>query len=225
MFKFNGDLYRHINRVPRQYAKEIIAEFAHRFKFRTDGQDSLLDIGSGNGDIFGDYILPAMSNRFSRLVVSDITQNMLKVAEQSIQHPKVSYKILDIGRPLDKTVWSEPFDHITSFFSLQYSTNQQQTFLNIHDLLADGGDCLHVILDKHVAFDALYNMSQSAKWAPFLKDVESLIPDYQYVFDPVQDVKNRMLEIGFKDLTVEARDGHTLYTGIDEFKCKFFSHF
>lgn len=220
MFKFNSELYRQVNKYPRQVAKDVISEFSHRFRFRPDGRDSLLDVGCGPGDITADYVLPVLPKQFSRIVGSDISEDMLSQARKRVQHSNASFEILDIGRPLDSRVWSKPFDHITSFFCLQYAKNERQAFLNIHKLLVDGGDCLHVILDRHPAFDVLYQVAKGPRWASRLEDIDNLMPDYQFVFDPIGGLKNTMKEIGFSEYDVQDRGNFAEFKGVGDFKSK-----
>lgn len=220
MFKYNADLYRHVTKYPRQVAKDIIGEFSQRFKFRPDGRDSLLDIGCGPGDITGDYILPVLPKQFSRIVGSDVSESMLSEARNRIQHPNASFQLLDIMKPVDKKIWSKPFDHVTSFFCLQFQRDEAQTFRNIHDLMVDGGDCLLLILDRNTAYDIVYQVAKSPRWAPYLKDIDNILPYYQFVFDPVADIKKTMSTIGFSEYDVEQRDSFALHQSVNDLKGK-----
>lgn len=47
----DGKLYLKYNHAQRRDADEILYEFSHHFKWRYDGSDQLLDIGSGPGDV------------------------------------------------------------------------------------------------------------------------------------------------------------------------------
>lgn len=220
MFKYNADLYRRVTEYPRQVAKDILNEFSHRFKFRPDGQDSLLDIGCGPADITADIILPVLPKQFSRIVGADISESMLAEARSRLQHPNVAFERLDVGKQLDKGVWSKPFDHITSFFCLQFATDERQIFTNIYDLLVDGGDCLLLIMDRLPAYDVVYHLGKSPKWAPYLQDIDALMPYYQFVFDPVGDLEKTMKEIGFSEYSVQYRESHAVNETVNDFKGK-----
>lgn len=220
---FKGDLYRNINDVQRRVSKELIEEFSPRMKFRPNGHDSLLDIGCGTGDVTRDFILPVLPQQFSRLVGVDISDSMLSVARETLQNAKVSFENLDIGSPtIDQRVWSELFDHITSFFCLHLVRNQRQAFVNIHNLLTPGGNCLLGYLSFNPAAVALHEMAQKPQWALHRKDMDRFIPTTQWSTNPIDEITHILSDIGYLEYNIQIKEGVHVIKEADTFKCKFY---
>lgn len=188
------------------------------FQIRPDGRDSLLDVGCGTGDITADYILPVLPKQFSRLVGGDISESMLSVARKTVTNSKVSFEILDIERPIDNHIFSTPFDHITSFFCLHFVKDQRQGFLNIYNLMKTGGDCLLAYVFSHPVYTVLNQLSKYPRWDPYLKDIDSWIPPFQFSNDPIAPLERIMNDIGFSECNVHVRDVSGSYDGIDSLK-------
>lgn len=213
---FNGELYRQINSVQRLVAKELTSEFANRIQLRPDGQDSLLDVGCGTGDITIDYIAPLLNPEFTRIVGGDISESMLRVARQSNRNAKISFEIFDIQNPRSTT----PFEHITSFFCLHFVKDQRQLFRNIYNLLAPAGDALLGYIASHPCYDVLTQMAKHPRWAPYLKDVETLIPPFQFSNDIISPLESILNDIGYSEHSVQVRDINAINDGLDHYKCE-----
>lgn len=117
---FNIELYQRYNKLQRDGCKKILDEFSPIFKWRPDGKDSLLDIGCGPGDVTNDVIVPFLPKNFSRLVCADISEKALNTARTKVQSQKAAFEILDVGSPLNESVWTTRFDHITLFYCLHW---------------------------------------------------------------------------------------------------------
>lgn len=196
-------------------------EFAYNFHFRSDGTDTLMDIGCGSGDVTIDFILPLLPLNFKRLVGSDLSDQMVRYAQESFQHPKIAFHKLDIGGDLTgylETV--EPFDHITSFYCLHWVQNQRKAMQNIFDLLQPGGDCLVAFLAANPIFEIYKQMSQMIRWSHFMADVNRYISPYQYSLNPIKEFEKTLLSVGFSDYQVSVRDKMFTFDGLDILKSK-----
>lgn len=214
----DGALYQRSNPMQRNDAKQMIDTFSHQFKWRPDGEDSLLDIGCGSGDVTIDFILPVLPPKFKRLVGADISEGMLNYARQSYRHSKIDFEKLDVGLPLESKSWPIPFDHITSFYCLHWVQNQQQAILNIFNLLATEGDCLLVYLASHPYFDVTKRLSETHRWAPYLADV--FYPPYQYSGNAIDDLTAIFQNTGFGEFSVQVVDKTFTFDGISLLKSK-----
>lgn len=208
--------------MQRVTVKQIIDEFASRFNWRDDGQDSLLDIGCGIGDVTADYILPILPQKFTRLVAADISESMLCVARINLQNSKVFFETIDIGITLDLGVWTTPFDHITSFYCLHWVPDQLQAFENIHRLLAPTGNCLLAFVCSYPCFRVHPKLARYARWAPHLQDIERFIPPYQSSNNPVESIERILSDTGFSEYSVQIRDMTFVHNGLDSLRCKKF---
>lgn len=120
-------LYHRANQVQRHDAEQIIKEYFNRLQWRLDGCDSLLDVGSGSGDVLMDFIYTIMPVKFDRIVGSDISPKMINYAKKCYNlQKKCEFRVLDIstdwGVPNDM---KEQFDHVTSFYCLHWIQNQR----------------------------------------------------------------------------------------------------
>lgn len=227
----NGALYQRSNGVQRRDAKQVLDEFAPLFRWRADGQDSLLDIGCGTGDVTIDFVLPLMPSRFSRLVGADLSDGMLAHARSTYPvsaHSRISFGKLDIGSSTaahgGKAAATlgpdhqQPFDHITSFYCLHWVQDQRQAMKNIYNLLAPGGDCLLAFLAQNPIFEIYKRMATNRKWAPFMTDVQRFISPYQHSASPADDLSKMLYLAGFTEYRVVVREKQFVYDGLDVLK-------
>lgn len=114
--------YHRANDVQRYDAECIMAEYAPKLQWLPHGGDSLIDLGSGSGDVFFDFIYPQMPENFQRMVCSDISAKMVNFTRKQYGHFKgVEFKVFDMGSergvPLNM---KGQFDHVTSFYAMMY---------------------------------------------------------------------------------------------------------
>lgn len=183
-----------------------------------------MDIGCGSGDVTIDFILPLLPLNFKRLVGSDLSDQMIRYAQESYKHPKIAFQKLDIGSG-DLTGYLEtvePFDHITSFYCLHWVQNQKNAMQNIFDLLQPDGDCLVAFLAANPIFEIYKQMSQTIRWSSYMADVNRYISPYQYSIDPIKELEKTLMAVGFTDYQVAVRDKMFIFDGLDILKSKIF---
>ncbi|XP_055855251.1 juvenile hormone acid O-methyltransferase isoform X1 [Episyrphus balteatus] len=198
--------YSVANRVQRYDAEEIVKEFSSVLKWRLDGKDSLIDLGTGSGDVLMDFIYPLMPKNFTKLVGTDISSEMVKHCEKNYsQSENVKFKVLDIGTEnLPKELIGE-FDHVTSFYSIHWVQNQRLAADNVYRLLKSGGDCLLVFLSTHSINETYDIVSLNPKWAPYMKDIKNYYSPLFRSKDPRSEFSKILEDTGFVDVRVEER--------------------
>lgn len=215
-------LYKCSNGLQRRDAKQTIEEFSHALQWRSDGCDSLLDIGCGSGDVTIDYLLPILPPNFQRLVGVDLSQEMIEFAGQQYPYPRISFEKFDLGLDLEKQQLRsvEPFDHITSFYCLHWVQNQERAVKNMFQLLKPDGDMLLVFLAQNPIFEIYKQMSQSKKWSKYMSDVDNFISPYQYSKNPADQFGKLLYASGFTEYSVEIREKFFVFEGIELLRSK-----
>ncbi|XP_055855264.1 juvenile hormone acid O-methyltransferase isoform X2 [Episyrphus balteatus] len=212
-------LYLRANNVQRHDAQQIIQEFSNVFQWRLDGKDSLLDVGSGSGDVLMDFLYPVVPKDFKKIVASDISSKMVRHGKKTYSHiDNVDFKVLDIGTETLPKEFINEFDHVTSFYCLHWVQNQRQAIENIYQVLKHDGDCLLVFLATNPIFDIYNIVSLNPKWAPYMKDVTSFISPLHCSKDPETEFSQMLEDAGFVDISVESRDKIFAYEGLDNIK-------
>lgn len=112
----NGYFYLKNNDLQRRDASEILDEFSHFFKWRFDGEDSLLDIGTGSGDVLYDFIIPKLPRNIHKVVGVDKEMNMVECARENFGNEFTEFHQLDISSSCLKHFNEEQFDNITSMY-------------------------------------------------------------------------------------------------------------
>lgn len=127
-----ASLYSRANELQRHDAQQILSEYSSMFSWRQDGQDTLLDIGTGSGDVLMELIYPLMPDSFKYLIGCDISPKMINHAQQSYKSDqKCHFRVLDISKEVPPnreqtgSGYAGKFDHITSFYCLHWIRNQR----------------------------------------------------------------------------------------------------
>lgn len=214
-------LYQRSNGLQRRDAKLVIDNFAQLLQWRPDGQDSLLDVGCGSGDVTIDYILPMLPRNFSRLVGIDLSEPMIHHAREQYPYTNIDFHKLDFDGDIDKYIANtESFDHITSFYCFHWIQDQKKAVQNIFRLLQPDGDCLLAFLASNPIFDVYKQLAQFPEWAPYMTDVNRFISPYQYSKTPAEDFGSLLYAAGFTEYSVEVREQLYVYEGIDILRSK-----
>lgn len=216
-----ASLYRESNAKPRSQTREYINEFGDKLRWRSEGDDSLIDIGCGCGDVTTEFLLPILPSNFLRLVAVDKSSEMIAYARKHYSQPKVTYDVLDIAGDLETFfTFHEPFDHLTSFFCLQWVQNQRKVAENIYKLLKPNGDFLLWFLAKGSMYDAYEVLSKNPRWSAYLEDYENFLSPYQRSNNIVSDYTKIICEAGFVNFGIEVRDVHEEFDRSDEIESK-----
>lgn len=215
-------LYQRANGLQRRDAKQAIDEFSHIFQWRSDGSDSLLDIGCGSADVTIDFILPILPSNFDRLVGVDLTKEMVNFAREQYPHPRIFFETFDLGLDLEKQIFrsTEPFDHITSFYCLHWITNQEKAIQNMYKLLKPNGDMFLVFLAQNPVFDIYKRLSHCNRWSKYMVDVDRFISPYQYSKKPADEFGRLLHANGFTEYSVEVREKLFVFEGVDLLKSR-----
>ncbi|XP_055613918.1 juvenile hormone acid O-methyltransferase isoform X1 [Uranotaenia lowii] len=210
------NLYQKSNGVQQRDAQEVLNEYRHIFKCRSTTNDgSLLDIGSGSGDVLIDFVLPLLPSDFSRVLGIDVSEKMVQYAAKVHSDiPNLHFDCGDIEKDVDTIVskWGH-FNYVISFYCLHWIKDQRKALSNIRNLLAEGGECLLVFLACNPIYDIFYELSRHPKWAPYMTNVEKFISPYQYSSNPTEDINKQLTHVGFSFHSVKVLDKIYIYEG------------
>lgn len=214
----NPELYRKAEFL-KSDIKGFIDDYKSQMNWRSDGKDSLLDIGCAGGNITIDLFYEMLPKTFSRLVGVDINKTMVDYARQNFRIPKVSFDELDIGGDITEfSTRYEPFDHITSSLCLHLVPDQKQAIENIFKLLQPKGDCLLYVLVKTPLFDTYRKMDR--KWFQYMTDLDDYISPYYRCFNPEYLMRKYLKNAGFTKYEIKERTELVVYNDIEKFKGK-----
>ncbi|XP_075152631.1 juvenile hormone acid O-methyltransferase-like [Haematobia irritans] len=208
-------LYNRANLFQRRDSLELIEEYFPKLQWRLDGQDSVIDVGSGCGNVLFTLVHPHLPKNYKRLVFSDLNPNMVNFAQKTYNtFERVEYRVLDIGSEGSvKDDLQGQFDHLTSFFALHWPRNLRQSLKNIHKLLRpQNSDCVLLFLTSFDKILKIYaKMRESPKWLPYLRELEPLITPLEYSQNRYNDICGMLSDLGFSNYEVKLHDKEMTY--------------
>ncbi|EDV94172.1 juvenile hormone acid O-methyltransferase [Drosophila grimshawi] len=215
-----ASLYERANQVQRHDAKIILEEYATILQWRSDGQDSLLDVGSGPGNVLMDFVHPLLPKGYQQLVGTDVSNKMVGYANKCYEsYARTQFQVLDIGCDRLPDHLKGRFDHVTSFYCLHWVQNLRAALGNIYSLLRnEGGDCLLVFLASNPVFEVYKVLHANKKWAHYMQDVDQFISPLHYSTNPVEQFTQLLSEAGFIHHNVELRSEVFVYEGVNTLK-------
>nr|XP_016927888.1 juvenile hormone acid O-methyltransferase [Drosophila suzukii] len=210
-----ASLYQHANQVQRHDAKLILDEFASTLQWRSDGEDALLDVGSGSGNVLMDFVRPLLPIR-GQLVGTDISSQMVGYASKHYQREeRTRFQVLDIGCEQLPEELSGRFDHVTSFYCLHWVQNLKGALGNIYNLLKpEGGDVLLAFLASNPVYEVYKILKTNEKWSSYMQDVEQFISPLHHSLNPGEEFSQLLTDVGFIQHNVEIRNEVFVYEGV-----------
>lgn len=121
------DLYHKSHKESKRNAGQLLKEYSTKMKWGLGGDDTLIDVGTGPGDVSIDYVYPVVQESCSKIVFSDISADMIEFFKANYQIPdKCELKVLDITTESALPCELEgQFDHVTSLLVLHRIPNNR----------------------------------------------------------------------------------------------------
>lgn len=119
----DAGLYSATHNLPFNDATYYIRNYGKLLKWKDN--ESVLDIGCGDGDVFFKILLPQVPRNFIEFIGIDINSDMIRIAESKNDNPKVDFAVMDIATPILLPEFEERFDHIFSLYVIHFIPNQQ----------------------------------------------------------------------------------------------------
>ena len=196
---WHPSLYQSYSEPHQTIAMKVLQNL--RFK----GNEKVLDIGSGNGQI-SEMIAKKLPN--GSVVGIDISDEMVAFANRT--YSDVSNLNFKKANAEDFEL-NEKFDLIVSFNSLHFVSNHRATLQQIHKHLIPKG---HVILSLSPPpkilplIEAIDSTCKDVKWAPFMLDF------HENTFMPEmtpQEYRQLLEDVGFKVTLCERVKHHSVF--------------
>lgn len=216
---FNPELYFKNNQNQRRGAVEIMDIFQEKFQehFGTK-QVKLIDIGTGCGTTL-QAILEKSEINFSKVVGVDKSSEMIKFATENYGSEIVSFQVMDMQGKVSENLQKE-FDICTSFFTLHFCNNLEQTFRNFSKVLNANGFlvCNAVLMDDIVP---IYG-KLAKKYPEYLENWKSVMTPLWHAENPIKELKGHLEKAGFKTLIIPTQYEFEMKSMEDMAgKCKF----
>ncbi|XP_036144545.1 juvenile hormone acid O-methyltransferase isoform X2 [Monomorium pharaonis] len=157
-----------------------------------------MDIGCGPGDITNDILLSALDPN-AVIIGTDISKSMIEHAQKMYgDNKRLKFEVLDIETKNLPVKFISEFNHIFSFYTLQWCSNMWQTFENIYRMLRPGGTILIIFVAAHDSLlKVLGTIAQDDRFAPYMQNYTE---KYALSFnDSISDkkLKDLLESIGF----------------------------
>lgn len=214
----NPQQYSKWNGLQRRDVSYVLDKYKNKLAWRADGQDSLIDVGSGTGDVTIDLILPILPTNFERLIGIDKSEKMILHSNRKYSRPNIEFKQFDIAA--DDIEQLPKVDHIMSFYCLHWVPDQNTAFQNIYNLLKPGGDCLLLFPVDFPFYHALKKMVSNPRWAKYLKAIDNTFTPYVNSKTPDADFKQILRDCKFSHYHTELVDMNFEFDDIDHLRSK-----
>jgi trans-aconitate 2-methyltransferase len=204
--KWNAEDYAKNSSAQQQWAQELIAKLA------LQGNESVLDIGCGDGKISTQL---ALAVRNGSVLGIDLSEDMIRLASEQFPaaaYPNLSFLCMDaasIRLPLR-------FDVAFSNATLHWVKNHRAVLDGVHSCLKPGGKILFQMGGSGNAagiFDAIGKVLQHPQWQLYFEGFTS-----PYHFYAPEEYKVWLMESGFRPVRIELLPKDMQHPGSDGLK-------
>ncbi|XP_044254916.1 juvenile hormone acid O-methyltransferase-like [Tribolium madens] len=202
-----ASMYSKYSGLQKNDASFVIDNYLRLIKWKTNA--NILDIGSGDGNVIFELLLPKIPKDFGKFIGIDISEEMVRFAKNQCDDPKIDFLQMDISSEISPE-FHEYFDHIFSFYCLHWVVEQRQAMKNMFDMLKPGGEMLLTFLASNPIYDIYEGMAKSNKWGPYMNNLKKYISPYHHSDDPETELENLLKKEGF--ITHLCRVENRLYT-------------
>lgn len=118
-------LYSKYNGLQKSDATFVLNNYFNLVQWNDDGEDTIVDIGCGSGDVTNDLLLPKLPKSFGRLIGLDLSEEMVEFARDRCLHPRITFEQINIENEDINVDYEESFDHAFSFYCLHWVQKQK----------------------------------------------------------------------------------------------------
>ncbi|XP_075974611.1 juvenile hormone acid O-methyltransferase-like [Anticarsia gemmatalis] len=211
----NPELYNASNEMQRQTTLQCLIEYGKNIKWKKN-EDTAIDLGCGDGSVTA-VVKKYTPTKYKKFVGCDINETMVKFANKRYAGEDITFTVLDIGGDLPEGFVGS-FDHVFSFYAVQWVKNQEKVFQNIYNLMTDDGDCFLMILANTMIYSIYNVLSHHPHWKLWIKNVESFISPYHEMKDADKKVTEIMKKCGFQNIEVTYKNMTSVHNNVQSLK-------
>ncbi|KAF5305587.1 hypothetical protein FQA39_LY01678 [Lamprigera yunnana] len=172
----------------------------HKY-FRVKPQDTtekktLLDIGSGPGNITHNTLLPLFKGSIEKAIGIDISNEMVDYANANYGNSILSFEVLDIQHNIPGKYLNR-FDYVFSFWTLQCIKDQRKLFTYIFEMMKLNG----TMFVTYIAYTKLHNIYKrvwsSETYSPYITDTDEGQSSFHNCENRKDQLKRILNEVGF----------------------------
>lgn len=127
-------LYSKYNGLQKNDANFVLKNYFKLIEWKNGGDDSILDVGCGAGDVINDFLLPLLPKNFGKLIGVDLSEEMIEFAKKRCQNSKVSFEQMNIAAEDVLVDFEESFDHVLSFYCLHWIQDQRYVKCKLYNV-------------------------------------------------------------------------------------------
>lgn len=133
----NSELYNKYNQLEIRDAEELIRKFNEIYELIEDAKISLIDIGSGDGEVLQRLVNKRADLKFDRVIGVDISKDMVEFATKKFGSDLITFHCADlvgsaqVGQKLEKFgAKLGSADIVTSFYCLHWTQDLRWTLID-----------------------------------------------------------------------------------------------
>nr|BAG30998.1 methyltransferase 2 [Tribolium castaneum] len=194
----NAKLYSSVGQLQKQGIAETLQKYVKLVRFKD--KIKVLDVGCADGGLTSEILVPNLPPDFDEIIGMDISPKMVTYAREKLKaNAKFSFVQFDITSEQIPEKFYEYFDNIFSFYCFNWISEHKhpQALKNLYKMLKPGGYIFLVIISNSQVFDVYETMSQSEKWAPFVKNVRETVSLYHFIEQPQLKLNKFLKSAGF----------------------------
>lgn len=198
------EIFEKMNKPTRDGATLALQKYGHLIEWGSDNQDTIIDIGTGPGNVLMGIILPFFDGKFSKAFGTDVTEEMVGHCKKKYASEKnVEFLVLDILGDDDFAKKHGEVNHAVSTFVIHWLPDQPKGLRNIFNLLKPGGDFFTVHNHSSSSYEILKYMDKNEKWNKYFDNITQYIPFSQLSEQPEKDLRDMMEAAGFVDVMID----------------------
>lgn len=118
-------LYAQNNNVIRVLTQGVLNKHLPRMKWKKNGPITVLDMGSGSGDVTMEILYPKLPKNLNQLVGVDISKPMVDYSTSNNTNPKIRYELMNVAGAEVPNKFEQAFDYVFSFFCFHWISDQK----------------------------------------------------------------------------------------------------